>query len=148
MNKTIVGTATVVAAVITAGAVAARRGRAHDRWHTITIFCEPERLGSLPPPLGELGEPVEVNIRPAPGDRGTELSARLINPVPAGAAKVAARMRDSDPVRRLRRALREARSLAEVGEVLLPDSPPTTRPTATGAPLAYATRHAREEGRL
>jgi hypothetical protein len=148
MKKTIVGTVAVAAAVITAGAVAGRRGRSRDRWHTITIFCEPERLGSLPPPLDQLGEPVEVNIRPAPGDRGTELSARLIEPVPAGAAKVAARRRDSDPVGRLRRALREARSLAEVGEVLLPDSPPTTRPSPTGAPLGYATRHAREEGRL
>jgi hypothetical protein len=59
-----------------------------------------------------------------------------------------ARLRDDDPVRLIRRALREARSLAEVGEVLLPDAPATTHPTLTGAPLAYATRHGREEGRL
>jgi hypothetical protein len=53
-----------------------------------------------------------------------------------------------DPVRRLRRALRESKQLAEVGEVLRPDAPPTTRRTLRGAPLAYTTRHAREEGRL
>jgi hypothetical protein len=154
MKKATVGTVAVAAAAIVAGRRLARGGRAQpaasarDRWHTITIFCEPERLGALPPPLDELGEPVEVNIRPAPGDHGTELSARLTNRVPTGVRKLAARARDDDPVRRLRRALREARSLAEVGEVLQPDTPPTTRPTPTGAPLAYATRHAREEGRL
>ncbi len=124
------------------------KSSASDRWHSVTIFREPEQLGPLPVPLDELGEAVEVRIRPAPGGRGTELAARLAEPVPGGAAALVAKARGEDPVRRLRRALREARSLAEVGEVLRPDTPSTTKPTPIAAPLAYATRHGREEGRL
>ncbi|WP_433085731.1 hypothetical protein ACQP1P_11350 [Dactylosporangium sp. CA-052675] len=122
---------------VTAWRRAARTGSTPDRWHSVTINCSPERLGPMPAPLDELGFPVEVLIRPAPGDRGTELAARAVEP---GA--------DRDTVRHLRRALRSARSLAEVGEVLLPDAPGTSHRTLTGAPLAYATRHGREEGRL
>ncbi|MDG6103794.1 hypothetical protein Daura_24250 [Dactylosporangium aurantiacum] len=155
MNRTLLGITAV--AVGGAGVVAGRRmlrrpattgddGRA--RWHSITVNCSPERLGAKPPPLDELGFPVEVRIRPAPGDHGTELAVRMTGPEPAGPAKALGKLRDDDPVRAIRRALREARSLAEVGEVLLPDAPPTTDRTLTGAPLAYATRHGREEGRL
>jgi len=104
----------------------------------VTVNCDPERLGPKPPPLDELGFPVEIRIRPATGDHGTELAARLAGPGASG----------HEEVRQLRRALREARSLAEVGEVLLPDTPATTHRTLTGKPLAYATGHGREEGRL
>lgn len=144
MNRKIFGLgagATAVAAgVVAAGAavIAARRGaRGPDRWHTVTIYRAPDALGSLPPPLDKLGMPVEVRITPAPGDRGTELAARI------------PRSQDGhEDVGRLRTALREARSIAETGEVLTPDAPPTAHPTPLGRPLAYATRHAREEGRL
>jgi len=119
------------------GAVDAfRDGNHRDRWHAVTVNVEPEQLGSLPPPLDELGETVEVMVRPAPGVRGTELLARLAEP--AG----------SDEIRKLRASLRKARALAEIGEVPLPDSPPSTRSTPINRPLAYATRHGREEGRL
>lgn len=149
MNRTLIGLAAVAAG---AGVVIGRwvmrrpmtvavRHDGRDRWHSVTINCAPQQLGPKPPPLDELPFPVEVRIRPAPGDRGTELAARLMEPSAAGS-------QGEDPVRRLRRALREARSIAEIGEVLLPDWPPTTHRTPTGAPLAYATRHAREEGRL
>jgi hypothetical protein len=133
----VAGTGAVAGAVVLARR---RRGAEPDRWHGVTINCSPDRLDPLPPPLDELGFPVEIRIRPAAGDRGTELAARSAGDA-AGPGAVERR-------RHLRRALREARSLAEVGEVLLPDAPPTTRPTLTGAPLAYATRHGREEGRL
>jgi hypothetical protein len=109
-----------------------------DRWHSITINCEPEQLGHLPPPLDNLGFEAEVRVRPAPGDRGTELAARVADPKKAG----------RDSVRELRKSLRLARALAEIGEVPLPDSPPTTKDTLLGKPLAAATRHGREEGRL
>jgi len=156
MRRTWIGAAVAATGV---GVVAGRRvmqrrqgggqnDASRDRWHSVTIFCEPEQLGALPPPLDELGAPVEVRIRPAPGGRGTELAARLTPPTPTGLGKVVAKLRDDDPVRLLRRSLREARQLAEIGEVLLPDAPSTTHPTLTGAPLAYATRHGREDGRL
>ncbi|WP_433608143.1 hypothetical protein ACQP2P_34655 [Dactylosporangium sp. CA-139114] len=115
-----------------------RRRRAHepDRWHTVTVNRSPGQLDPLPPPLNALGFPVEARIQPAPGDRGTELAARVVS--------------GSDPerVRRLRAGLREARSIAEVGEVLVPDAPAATKPTLRSAPLAYAIKHGREEGRL
>jgi hypothetical protein len=118
-----------------------------DRWHSVTIYRSPEEVGHLPEPLAELGETIEVRVRPAPGDRGTEVAARLVNDVPGGIGKVASRIKGEDPVGRLRRALREAKQLAEVGEIVRPDVP-TTKRTLTSRPLEYATRHGRAEGRL
>ncbi|GAB7039306.1 MULTISPECIES: hypothetical protein [Catenuloplanes] len=113
-----------------------RQARAgDDRWHSITVNREPEEVGPQPQPLHDLGEAIQVRVRPAPGGRGTEIAARCVDAGPDG-------------VRALRRALRETRTLVETGEVLLPDAPPTTRRTPLGAPLAYATRHGRQEGRL
>ncbi|MFI5844731.1 hypothetical protein ACIA8K_34035 [Catenuloplanes sp. NPDC051500] len=127
------------AAGIAAATAAARRARqrqgTEDRWHSVTINREPEEVGSLPQPLHDLGEAVQVRVRPAPGGRGTEVAARCLTS-------------DRESVRALRLALRKTRQVAETGEVLLPDAPPTTRRTPLGAPLAYATRHGREEGRL
>ncbi len=147
MRRATTGALTAVAAGATAAGVAAgvaglrrrrRGGGAHgDRWHSVTINRVPEEVGRLPEPLDGLGHAVEVRIRPAPGGRGTELAARLPGTFSGRA-----------PVRELRRALREAKQLLEVGEVLLPDTPPTTRRTPWNRPLEYATRHGREEGRL
>ena len=141
MNRMMTGLAVVAAGG--AGAVLYQRLRhgsttdpEPDRWHSVTVNCSPEELGPKPPPLDELGFPVEVRIRPAPGDRGTELAARVASGP------------DHERVQQLRSALRAARSLTEVGEVLRPDSPATTDRTPASAPLAYATRHGREEGRL
>jgi hypothetical protein len=146
MRKSMLGAGLAGAVVV---AVAGRRvarhrnpagsggnGNRRDRWHAVTVNVEPEQLGPLPPPLDELGETVEVVMRPAPGLRGTELRARLVEP--AG----------RDEVRKLRAALRTARALAEIGEVPLPDTPPSTTSTLLNKPLEYATRHGREEGRL
>ncbi|GAB7046322.1 hypothetical protein [Catenuloplanes indicus] len=129
-----VGGAAGVAAVAATRRI--RRARAtDDRWHSVTVNREPEEVGPQPQPLHDLGEAIQVRVRPAPGGRGTEIAARCVEAGP-------------DAVRALRRALRETRTLVETGEVLLPDAPPTTRRTPLGAPLAYATRHGRQEGRL
>jgi hypothetical protein len=119
-----------------------------DRWHSVTIYRSPEEVGHLPEPLAALGETIEVRVRPAPAGRGTELAARLAKDVPAGLGKVTARIKDDDPVGELRRALREAKQLAEIGEIVRPDGPPTTERTLTSRPLEYATNHGRKEGRL
>jgi hypothetical protein len=88
-----------------------------------------------------MGDAVEVRLRPAPGDKGTEVMARLIG----GGAEM---MDGEEPVRALRSALRRAKQVAEVGWVLEPDRQTTTRPTPLNAPLRQATKHARGEGRL
>ncbi|MFD0747313.1 hypothetical protein ACFQ1L_40045 [Phytohabitans flavus] len=48
----------------------------------------------------------------------------------------------------MRRALREAKSIIETGEVLKPDTQTSTRRTVVNRPLEYASRHGREEGLL
>jgi short-subunit dehydrogenase len=128
------------------------------RWLVVTIACPPEQLtrpGGLPDPIVRLQREVEVEVRvqPAPGDRGTELGVRLSRPradgVPTGMPSgLAARLGGSDPRQRLRSALRDAKSLVETGEVLRPDTPPTTRPTVTGKVMELATKRAGGEGRL
>ena len=112
-----------------------------DRWHAITVNRPPEEVapgGQLPGPLAALGDRVEVQIRPAPGDRGTEIHARVRGSVPSG----------EDPRQALRKALRETQWLLETGEVLRPDPEPTTKPTPGGRLLGKITSRSWEEGRL
>ncbi|HEU5161174.1 MAG TPA: hypothetical protein VFU43_29535 [Streptosporangiaceae bacterium] len=125
---------------------------APNRWLSVTIACPPERLsepGGLPEPITRLERDAEVRIQAAPGGRGTELGLRLREDVyerqPIG---ITARLSGADPRQRLRSALREAKSLIETGEVIQPDSPPTTRSTLTGKALELATKRAGGEGRL
>jgi hypothetical protein len=124
-------------AAVTNRVVAARRARAWrtetGTLHVITVYRKINDVTSLPDPLRELGDAVEIQLREAPGDRGTEIAVRAVDAsVTAGA---------------IRRALRDSRSLLEVGEVLQPGVP-TTEPTVLNRPLRFATRHAREEGLL
>ncbi|MCU0154131.1 hypothetical protein N8H10_15265 [Curtobacterium flaccumfaciens pv. poinsettiae] len=78
-----------------------------------------------------------MEARPAPGDRGTELRARFRGGAP-------------DARGRLRAALREAKQLIEVGEVLRVDPVPHGRrkATPTDALVDVATRRSNEEGVL
>jgi hypothetical protein len=129
----------------------ARAEREASRWLMVTINRRPEEVvpdGQLPEPLARLGESIEVQVREAPGDRGTELGARPLMPVSTGIEEVMARLGGEDPRHVVRRALRESKCLIETGEVLRPDEPPTTRPTPTGRLLDLATQRAGGEGRL
>jgi hypothetical protein len=122
-----------------------------DRWHVVTVHRRPDEVvpdGRLPDPLAELGDQIEVQVRPAPADRGTELAARLRAPVPSGLSGAAARISGDDPRQELRMALRHAKMLLETGEILNPDKPPTTRRTPTNLPLELTIQRARREGRL
>jgi hypothetical protein len=121
------------------------------RWLVVTVNCLPDRLRSeidFPEPLVQLGESVEIVVCAAPGDRGTELAARLREPMPTGLASVSARLRGDDPRQSVCKALREAKSLIETGEVLRHEELVTTRSTPAGKILELATRHAEGEGRL
>ncbi|SDQ06966.1 hypothetical protein [Quadrisphaera sp. DSM 44207] len=158
-----VGTATVIA--VGAGGVvavrAARRAAAADggagraggtRWQAVTVYADPDEVapgGRLPEPLAALGERVETRISPAPGGRGTEVAARLRRPAPTGLAGALARVLDEDPRQDLRSALRRAKQLVEVGEVLVVDPVPHGERSAIGtAVIGTATRRAGREGVL
>ncbi len=118
--------------------VASRRsagsGKDRRRTHTLTVFRFPDEVtGNLPEPLAALGDSVDIDLRPAPGGRGTEIHVRPLD--------------DSVSAGQIRAALRTGRSLLEVGEVLQP-ARPTSEPTLLNRPLRAATRHGREGGLL
>ncbi|MGQ5262594.1 hypothetical protein ACTWLT_17785 [Micromonospora sp. ZYX-F-536] len=104
--------------------------------------------GQFPEPLAGLGDAVEVQVRPAPGDRGTEIAVRLRDGARLPVAAAARRATGRDPEQAIRAALRESKQLIETSEVLRPDYPPTTEPTPVNKPLRMATRQGRREGRL
>ena len=117
-----------------------------DRWHAVTVHRGPEELGSpgaWPQPIADLGDVVEVRVRPAPGDRGAELAVRAVPGHRPGESSDAA-----DLEGRIRVALRHSRMLLETGEILRSDEPSTTRPTLTSIPLQLAIRKAKSGGRL
>jgi hypothetical protein len=121
------------------------------RWLPVTINRRPEDVapdGLLPEPLAVLGDAIEVRIREAPGDKGTEIAARLRAPQEQASGGVVSRLTGDDPRQEVRRALRDTKSLIETGEVLRPDEPPTTRPTPQGKLLDLVTHRASGEGRL
>lgn len=131
----------VMGAAAAAGAIVVRRKRSgstseEPRRHAVTVnrpLHEVTSHGRLPSPLADIAEGVELEFRPAPGDRGTEIYATSKGEVGEGA---------------IRRALRDTRSLVECGDVLLPDGPSTTEPTLLNKPLRAVTRRGREEGLL
>jgi hypothetical protein len=120
-----------------------------SRWLVVTLNRGPGEVDpdQLPAPLAGYGDRIEVSVRPAADSKGTELAVRLRTPAPSGAA---ARVRGDDPRGQLRAALREAKQLIEVGEVLRVDPTPHGKrtPTTAGALLEAVTRRAPKEGVL
>jgi hypothetical protein len=117
-------------------------------WLAVTVLCEPSDLdeAALPGPLAELADDIEVTLCPAAGDKGTELWARLRDrPRPAGAAQ---RLSGNDAEAELRSALRRAKQLIEVGEVLVVDPVPhgERTPSPGGALVESWTRAAPQGG--
>ncbi|WP_222194434.1 hypothetical protein [Modestobacter italicus] len=77
------------------------------RWRAVTVLTDPDQLRTATPaPLAAFGDRLEVRVSQAPGDRGAELAARFRGPV------------TEEEIGELRSALREAKQLVEVGEVL------------------------------
>ena len=119
-------------------------------WLAVTVLREPSEIPASPPPppLGAFGDRVEVRVRPAPSDKGTELAVRLRGDQPSAAAPT--RLLGSDPRAELRSALRRAKQLLEVGEVLAVDPVPhgDRTPTPGGVLLEAWTRIAPKAGVL
>jgi hypothetical protein len=89
-------------------------------------------------PLSRMRSEIELTVRPAPGDKGTELAARPTAP-DGGSA---------DMRRALRAALRETKSILECGEVVEPSRPGSSHPGPAGQVLRAVTARAWGEGRL
>jgi hypothetical protein len=111
------------------------------RWRVVTVLCSPEQVGtgdSLPAPLAQFRDRLEVRVAPAPGDKGTELAARLRGDV------------TDEDIGELRSALRRAKQLLEVGEVLRVDPVPhgKRKPTPQGELLEKAAAEAPKGGVL
>ncbi|TKV60480.1 hypothetical protein FDO65_01870 [Nakamurella flava] len=93
-------------------------------WLAVTVLCEPSDIDTadLPAPLAEFRERIEVRSSLAPADKGTELAVRFRDRPATGSAL--SRLTGSDPQADLRSALRKAKQLIEVGEVLVVDPAP------------------------
>jgi hypothetical protein len=105
-------------------------------WLVVTVLCGPTDIDTadLPAPLAELGDEIEVRVRAATDSKGTELAARQRNRVSSGTA--VSRLSGTDPQADLRSALRKAKQLIEVGEVLVVDpAPHGERPDTPGGVL-------------
>lgn len=146
-------------AALAGGAWLAREARSDggrepgiDRWLVVTVNRPPQEItaeGRIPGPLGELADHIELQVRPAPGDKGTEIAARMRGPVPENATGPVARLKGDHPSQELRLALRGTKSILECGEIVQPDPWDTTKPTAAGKLFdAVAVSRARGEGRL
>ncbi|WP_373684290.1 hypothetical protein [Micromonospora thermarum] len=104
------------------------RGNPAGGWQVVTVDRAPGTVlpgGRWPEPLRRLGGAIQVEVRPAPGCRGTELAARPRPGVPLPG--LAAHVVGDDPARAVRAALRQAKQLAETGEVLRADRTPMDR---------------------
>lgn len=145
-----------VAGVIVRRALRSSSGLTHEqaleRWWTVTINRPSEEVvpeGRWPDSIAQLGDTVEAVIRPAPGGKGTELAARLREPGAPGVAE-SSPSRDETPHQAVRSALRQAKQLIEVGEVLRVDPAPhgKRRRTPGGLLLEAATKRAGKVGIL
>jgi hypothetical protein len=145
----VIRTGAVIVAGAMVGQAVARRVARHEnssgeRWLAVTVNAPPEKVTErLADAMAELD--VETRTTPAPGDRGTEVAARLRDAPPTGVLR---RLAGKDPRQDVRRALRDMKSLVEAGEVMRPDEPTTGKRTPGGALVRLATRRAGGEGRL
>lgn len=116
---------------------------AKNRWIMVTVNCSPQRLASradLPEPITRLGDAVDIKICPAPGDRGTELGARLRELPRTKIVGMVMRRPEEDPRHTVEQALRESKAIIEAGEAIRSDWPPAPQPAPAGKLLEFAGR--------
>jgi uncharacterized membrane protein len=125
-----------------------------NRWRAVTINKPADQVaagGTLPQPLADLGDLVEVRVSQAPGTKGTELAARLRTPEPGQTpGALAGRLKGQDARQVVRSALRQSKQILEAGEVLQVDPRPAGHRTSSpaGKILDAVTRRAGSEGVL
>jgi hypothetical protein len=120
-----------VRSAVNPGAAQPAAGEPASGWLVVTIFKDQSDIdtSALPAPLAEFGDDIEVRVRPAADGKGTELAVRMRAELPKG--NVRSRLSGQDPQAELRSALRKAKQLIEVGEVLAVDPAPHGQRTAT-----------------
>jgi hypothetical protein len=101
-----------------------RAGRDPDGWKAVTVLADAEAMrpdGRFPHPLAALEDRLEISLRPASRERGTELHARF-------------RPGEAPDPEALRVALRDTKSLLETGLVQQADPVPhgPRKPTPFG----------------
>lgn len=116
-----------------------------DRWLVVTVdrsMAEVVPGGQLPSLLAEFADSIEVDPRPAPGNRGTELAVR-----PTGRPVPGVTGADDETPEQLRRTLRKVKQLIEVGEVLIAEPRPHgRRPSTPGGKLVDAAERKADRG--
>lgn len=123
-----------------------------DRWLVLTVNRPQEEIAPQnvwPEPLAELGDEVDIELRRAPANKGTEIAVRQRNPE-SGSSATLSRIAGTSQVQKIRSALRKTKQLLETGEVLKVDPQPhgERKPTPGSAVIAIATRRAGREGVL
>jgi hypothetical protein len=119
------------------------------RWQIVTILATPDEIapdGRFPAPLAELAEIIDARLEPAPGGRGSELAARVkLEPKPDPAL-----WKGKDLCPQIRSALRHAKQLVEVGEVLSVEPQPAgkRRQPVGSLFMELINGHANQEGVL
>jgi hypothetical protein len=118
-------------------------------WLAVTVSAQGSDIdpAHLPAPLAEFGDRIEVRVVPAADGKGTELAARLRDS-PTSQSGALSRLLGGDAQADLRSALRRAKQLIEVGEVLAVDPAPhgARTPTPGGMLLEAWTRVASRGG--
>ena len=107
------------------------------RWRVVTIAGSRDQIapaGVLPQPLADIADQVDVEFADAPGNRGTELRARL---------RSGGELTPAD----LRIALRRSKQLVEAGEIAVVEPHPHGRRTPTPQGLALDVIAAASEGK-
>jgi uncharacterized membrane protein len=97
-------------------------------FHAEVVTDDPPRLVAWRATDSPVPHEGRVELRAAPGDRGTEVRVRLTYRPPAGDIGVAlARLTGDEPDQLLRDALRRIKQVLEAGEVVVVDAPPSGR---------------------
>ena len=108
------------------------RGAQSTRIHVVTVNLQLGQVRERGDVLAGLRDlpGAELELRPAPADKGTELAVT------------------GDDHDAIRKALRDTKALLEVGEIVQPVAEGSADSTLLNAPLRAATAHAKEGGRL
>jgi hypothetical protein len=122
-----------------------------DRWLVLTVNRRQEEIAPhnvWPQPLADLGDEIEIELRQAPGNRGTEIAVREREPHEG--TQTLKRIAGRSQGQEIRAALRDTKQLLEAGEILAIDPQPhgPRKSTPGSAVIAVATDRARREGVL